>query len=446
MTDTITITDIADNELLSQASLKTLCRRMKLKLTNGRYSKLKITKNLYIYFSITKTNEINYKFVFRVVTEGRQKDITLKARTVNTALDEMKTQKSMNKGEFVTISQLWNIYINSEKFKTLSVKSKQNYSLFYKAYFDTAYVKNVLNINVMELFDYSKLFTFLNKVLNQKTKSHHNISTAVYIIARLFDVLAVKFNLLLNNINLINLKKDLSRDLPKKTVKHVNALIGINGTIEELENNIIEFYKALDLTKCDLLTKLTIDFKMYSALRGSEVLQLTKRNIKDNQIIVDKLKTLDYFSLPLTETMQHIIKRARSINTKSRYIFNKAEEYKITNSTQLTHAFKYVSNNINTENLQTKNVLSLSAHGTRTMIREFFYLNEDKILYSVAESCLTHKLGNQVTQSYLRNQFALTEGRAKAMQLWSDFLDTCKVKADSKLTTENVTMAKLEIV
>lgn len=440
-----TTLNIAENELLNQEALKALCKRLKLKLVNGRYSKVKATKNLYLFFSVTKQNEINYKFVYRAVVDGKQKDLTLKARTLSLALIEMERLQQMNKGEVITIGQLWEMYVNSEKFNSLSLKSRENVQGFYKCYFDTMYVKTVLNQNVMELKSYPDLFAFLNKVLNQKTKSHHTISTAVYIIGNLFDVLATRFNILIDT-NLPKLKKDLARDLPKQEVKHVKALIGTNGTIEELENNIIEFYKAVDLTECDSLTKLAIDFKMYSGLRGSEVLQLTKRNIrsKEGYVIVDKLKTLDVFSLPISETMQQIINKAVNLNEGSRYIFNKAMQYKTTNSTQLTHAFRYVSNHLATEKLQSE-AGNMSAHGTRTLIREFFFLNEDKVLYSVAESCLTHRVGNKVTQSYMRNQFALTEYRKMAMQLWSDFLDNCKRKAHSQLLTDNASM-KLEVV
>lgn len=438
-----TTLNISDNELLNQEALKALCKRLRLKLVNGKYSKVKVTKNLYLFFSVTKQNEINYKFVYRVMVDGKQKDLTLKARTLSLALTEMKKLQRMNKGEVITIGQLWEMYVNSEKFNSLSLKSRENVQRFYKCYFDTVYVKTVLNQNVMELKTHSDLFAFLNKVLNQKTKSHHNIQEAVYIISNLFDVLATRFNILIDT-NLQKLKKDLARDLPKREVKHVNSLIGTNGTIEELENNIIEFYKAVDLSQCDSLTKLAIDFKMYSGLRGSEVLQLTKRNIKEGYLIVDKLKTLDVFSLPISETMQKIIKKAVKLNEGSRYIFNKTMQYKTNHSTQLTHAFRYVSNHLATEKLQSE-AGKMSAHGTRTLIREFFFLNEDKVLYGVAESCLTHRVGNRVTQSYMRNQFALTEYRKIAMQLWSDFLDNCKRKAHSQLLTENAKM-KLEVV
>ena len=120
--------------------------------------------------------------------------------------------------------------------------------------------------------------------------------------------------------------------------------------------------------------------------------------------------------MPLTDTMIEQIKQAKQLKGKT--VFLDVNDF----NEMLKYWFKKINENLEEHE-------RLSPHGFRTLARTYFNFHEDEVSFSTAESCLSHKVGDTVVQSYNRNQFAMSK-RVRAMQLWSQFLDECRKKAE----------------
>ena len=64
----------------------------------------------------------------------------------------------------------------------------------------------------------------------------------------------------------------------------------------------------------------------------------------------------------------------------------------------------------------------LVGHGIRSIGRNWMAFHENEIPFSVAEMCLSHVVGNQVTRAYFRTD--LLEERKNAMNMWSKYVES----------------------
>jgi integrase len=170
---------------------------------------------------------------------------------------------------------------------------------------------------------------------------------------------------------------------------------------------------------------------LYSILRGAEVAQIEEKDIHTEEDIpnvhIRHTKTIKEeqggFNVPLTDTMMEQIKQAKQLKGKTVFLDGKVFD------NMLRYWFKKINENLEEHE-------RLSAHGFRTLARTFFNFHEDEVSFSTAESCLSHKVGDTVVQSYNRNQFAMSK-RVRAMQLWSQFLDECRKKAEQVINVNS---------
>jgi integrase len=419
---------ISDSDLADQTSIKKWIKKNKFQLQINKPKKITIGKGLYIYCSLNTDNDVNYKFVWRKMINGKQKDTTLKARTYSLAVAEceMQIQQNKNGDGFLSFTTVWNEYIKTDKYKVLAANSQRVYrNLFNKYLSDNNTLVIVKNPNLCRFSDFEYAREVMMDILkNDEGKTTKTIITrAVMILDKLFVVMRSNWNINIT-LNTELLTKQLLETIPKHEVKHYKAMSDKVGDEKELEKNLIHLFIAMEKAKIKKLPRLFIEFKLYSILRGAEVALIEERDIHTDDDIpnvhIRHTKTIkeeqDGFYVPLTDTMMEQIKQAKQLKGKSVFL----------NNADHNSMLGYWLEKIN-ENLEKHE--RLTAHGFRTLARTYFNFHENEVSSSTAENCLSHKVGDTVVQSYNRNQFAMSK-RVKAMQLWSQFLDECRKKAE----------------
>ena len=263
-------------------------------------------------------------------------------------------------------------------------------------------------------------------------KSHNLVRNLVTLLKDLISNIEMEYNIDIQ-IDYRKLANIYTRDLPKERTIHHKALISENGSLSQLRSNIVEIFKAINITRSSPIINDVLDVAFYTGLRISEVMniKITDINFKEKYIHIPITKTIrdgSGFNVPISQSLKEILQRTlddRCDNGEFLFNSNNLEKFTPNNARNSLIAF---NKNINLKCIRSIDQYQ-SIHGIRSLMREFMQIHENKITHTTAEACLSHKTGSQIERSYNRNLLALTKNRIQAMQMWSDFLDQCKEKA-----------------
>lgn len=159
-------------------------------------------------------------------------------------------------------------------------------------------------------------------------------------------------------------------------------------------------------------------FSLCSMLRPGEVAKLEKSWIQNDTIIIpsSEMKKGRAHRVPLTEFMKELIERERQLSPhpKNKYVF--------AGRTSSAHINKQtLAKWLNRSELRNQ----LVAHGLRSIAR--CWLADNEVQFEIAESCLSHIVGDRVYRAYQRSDFL--EARRKVMGLWCDYIFNCALCA-----------------
>lgn len=129
-------------------------------------------------------------------------------------------------------------------------------------------------------------------------------------------------------------------------------------------------------------------------------------DFEERVLFIRKTKTLKTgFKIPITGRLETFL----------RYLIEKSP------GPYLISGRQSISGKYNTSRLVTRMQtlgLGQTIHGIRSVGR--MWMHQNKIPFEVAESCLTHVVGNKVTRAYLRTDYF--EERREALEKWHEFL------------------------
>ena len=203
-------------------------------------------------------------------------------------------------------------------------------------------------------------------------------------------------------------------DIPRG--QHFKSMVG-KGTIEDIQKNISLMFSKISKLKCrSVIPKLALEINFYLLLRVSELIniQISDIDFAKHLVHVRKTKTISErdggFHVPLSNHAESLLQFAISlkINRQNNFVFESKTESGHASERTIIDLF-----------YQTE--LPMTIHGIRALGRTWLGLNNVK--FEFAEACLSHKVGNQTVQAYLRTDFF--EERRLYMQKWSDFLQRC---------------------
>ena len=159
-------------------------------------------------------------------------------------------------------------------------------------------------------------------------------------------------------------------------------------------------------------------FTLCSMLRPGEAAKLEKQWVRDNVITIpaNQMKKRREHRVPITNFMNFLLEREKqySPHPRNKYLFSgrnpknhisKQALAKFLHSTEL-------------KNLQVP-------HGFRSLAR--CWMADQAIQFEVAESCLSHSVGNQVYQAYQRSDFL--DQRRKVHEQWCQYVYECAKSA-----------------
>ena len=170
----------------------------------------------------------------------------------------------------------------------------------------------------------------------------------------------------------------------------------------DLSENILQIFLSFDSQRHRDFLLLAFMLLM----RKEEFLSIKIDDIdfQERVLYIRKTKTLKTgFRIPITDILEVVL----------RYLMQKSSnEYLLSGNLPHSH---YRTVRIN---LKLKEMNLGTIHGIRSIGR--MWMHQNKIPFEVAESCLTHVVGSQVTRAYLRTDYF--EERKEAMEKWHQFL------------------------
>ena len=167
-------------------------------------------------------------------------------------------------------------------------------------------------------------------------------------------------------------------------------------------------------------TRLQILFlwSLCSMLRPGETAKLRKDWIKDETLTIpgDQMKKRRPHRVPLTNLMLRLLAEEHKLSPhpKNAFVFSGMRPNEHMSSQKLA---KYLH--------QTTLSGKLVAHGLRSIARS--WLADHAIPFEVAESCLSHVSGSQVSRAYQRSDYL--EARRPVMNAWCSYVYGCALRA-----------------
>lgn len=234
--------------------------------------------------------------------------------------------------------------------------------------------------------------------------------TVEKVIGRLIDICnkAVSLGILQSNH-----LKDLQRIFTRKNDKP-------NPTIKAEE--LPQLFQRLAVSNNFIQAKLLVEWQMLTMLRPAEAVAVEWNDIDFTNAVLHlpaekmkcTLKKPRSHSVPLSTQAMELLAVMKQFNGHKKFVFAhrlKDEQpcsSQTANSVLKRNGYKGV----------------LTAHGLRAMART--YLADQGVEFEIAEACLAHTYGNNVSQRYIRTD--ILELRRKAMQLWGDYVERSKKK------------------
>lgn len=169
----------------------------------------------------------------------------------------------------------------------------------------------------------------------------------------------------------------------------------------------------------DMLTKMLFKWQLLSMVRPAEAVSVEWSEIDFNKklwfIPAEKMKKTRKgqfpHTVPLSSQMLKILEALRPITGAEKFVF---PHYSQPNKSMSKEAISNALRKIGYKGIQ-------DSHGLRSVART--YLEEQAVDFRAAESCLAHRVGNEVSQAYNRSEYI--ELRIPLMQLWGDYCESC---------------------
>jgi integrase len=200
----------------------------------------------------------------------------------------------------------------------------------------------------------------------------------------------------------------LERILPKHTEQHMDAITD--------ENELRKLYKII-LAIDNPVTSKILQFQALTLLRNGNIRNLKWEYIDWNKKVIifpkESMKAAHSdFRLPLTDTLLEILEYFKQLSGNMEYVFISSKTNKPISENFLPYQYK----KLGYQGIHTP-------HGWRSSFQTIAAekYKEHKFPFEVIEAQLHHKIGNKVTQAYLRTDFL--EERRKLLKWWEDFLN-----------------------
>lgn len=159
-------------------------------------------------------------------------------------------------------------------------------------------------------------------------------------------------------------------------------------------------------------------FSLCSMLRPGENAKLEKSWITEDAIHIpaEHMKKRRPFRVPLTSFMKELIAREQMLSPRPRsgHVFAGKSTGKHVSSQAL-------AKHLHSTSLKGR----LVAHGLRSIARS--WLADEAVPFDVAEMCLSHDVGTQVSRAYQRSDFF--DARRAVMERWSEHVRACAESA-----------------
>lgn len=159
-------------------------------------------------------------------------------------------------------------------------------------------------------------------------------------------------------------------------------------------------------------------FSLCSMLRPGENAKLEKSWIHDDviEIPAEHMKKRKPFRLPLTGFMRELLEREAALSPHPRCAFVFAARV-----TGRHISAQALAKHLHSTELKGR----LVAHGLRSIARS--WLADEAVPFDVAEMCLSHDVGTQVSRAYQRSDFF--DARRSVMERWSEHVRACAESA-----------------
>lgn len=188
-------------------------------------------------------------------------------------------------------------------------------------------------------------------------------------------------------------------------------------------NELAEFLTTLHNSNRDLITKVLIQWELLTMVRPAEAVSVEWTEIDWGErlwhIPAEKMKKTKKGAnphiVPLSTQSIAILEKMKSISGNCRYVF---PHYSKPNQSMSKETANSAIRKMGYNGRQT-------AHGLRAIARTF--LAENGVSYEVAEACLAHATGSEVSLVYNRTTYL--EQRKPVMQLWGDYVEQCSIRS-----------------
>ena len=154
-----------------------------------------------------------------------------------------------------------------------------------------------------------------------------------------------------------------------------------------------------------------LEYNSAYSIKLERILQNTKNNIW-KQLLKESMKAAHSdFRVPLTDTLFKILEYFKQFSRDKEYVFISSKTNKPISENFLPYQYK----KLGYQGIHTP-------HGWRSSFRTIAAekYKEHKFPFDVIESQLHHKIGNKVTQAYLRTDFL--DERRELLKWWEEFL------------------------
>lgn len=304
-----------------------------------------------------------------------------------------------------TIIDLIDEYLEIKKQNVSEARFKKNYVGTFKNY-----ITPFIGKRYIDDIDKNIIISLIKEVPKIRLKNATKTFKKTYKAKEVLNIIKDMFEFAIDNNYLeynpaISVKID--KILPKHKEEHITAVTD--------EEKIKEIYQTILKMSNPVASKI-LQLQALTALRNGNIRNLKWSYINWNKNIIifpkESMKTSHSdFRLPLTDTLIDIIKYFEQFSKDKEYVFISLQTNKQISENFLHYHYKKI---------KLKDIHS--PHGWRSTFRTIVAekYKEHKIPFEVIESQLHHKIGNNVTQAYLRTDFL--EERFNLLEWWENFL------------------------
>lgn len=363
---------------------------LKIKLDPFRHKRIADINGLSLYISGGKRGT-TYLFQQRLRINGKYTYITIKTKDLNearkVALDNINNIDSLDTRN-ISLTQC------IEDFNQYYNKSDLRPNTLYK--FSKVYKKHLIPASKdILLKDITPKLLFNLFIKPSLDKGYYDMVS--YIQTKLNQIIELaRVNYTHVNIPEITCMRRLYK-MPKEE-NHLPMVEDINSLVN------------IRITKPNI--KCLYELSFHLLLRPSEMVSIKIKDIDfDTHILnVPKTKTTTDFKVPLSKQALIIIYIAKQLKTNddNPYLFEGVKQQHA-NSETINHL-------LNRNGFKGKQ----TSHSIRAIGRTWFEKNNIK--YEVAETCLSHKVGDSTYRAYVRTDYL--DERREVMQLWSNYISS----------------------